>query len=91
MHSNHRNAGPWNRKTGHWNDPGPAIWGKPGQAATWRLCAKKEFERALSLLGSTRAEKCMAAAVHRIYAQVEDKELHLARMRGLDPHIPVDW
>ena len=60
---------------------------KPG----WNICAKTEFERALSLLGNTRAEKCMAAAVHRIYAQVEGREFHLARMHELDPHIPDGW
>ena len=60
---------------------------KPG----WKICAISEFERALSLLGNTRAEKCMAAAVHRIYAQAEGREFHMALMRELDPHIPDDW
>jgi hypothetical protein len=38
-----------------------ATENKPG----WKECAKAEFERALSLRGNKRAEKCMAAAVHR--------------------------
>jgi len=60
---------------------------KPG----WNICAKSEFERALSLLGKSRADKYMAAAVHRVYAQVGNKEFHLAAMRELDPHIPDGW
>jgi len=57
----------------------------------WDIYARKEFDRALSLLGKTKAEKYMAAAVHRIYAQAGDSELHLAKMRELDPHIPEKW
>gem|GEM_PF-4127013 len=57
----------------------------------WKEFARVEFDRALSLLGKTKAEKYMAAAVHRICAQAEDSGMHLAKMRELDPHIPDDW
>ena len=60
---------------------------KPG----WKGCAKAEFERALSLLGRNRAEKYMAAMVHRFYAQAENEEFHLSEMHRLDPHIPKGW
>lgn len=62
-----------------------------GRTLDLNTCAKSEFDRALSLLGGSRAEKCMKAAVHRFYAQVEKEGFHLAEMRRLDPHIPADW
>ncbi|MFA5929296.1 MAG: hypothetical protein WC861_00260 [Candidatus Micrarchaeia archaeon] len=62
-----------------------------GKTLDMNVWARNEFERALSLLGSSRAEKYMKAAVHRIYAQAENEEFHRAQMRRLDPHIPADW